>query len=146
MRAERFQKTARSSVFFLRRPPNFENVTLVARRKEHFWGFVVIFLVGQLPPKRGILVETDARKGLFGHRCAQPERPSWWFWFVQSEARNVIWDNGCAQGMGQVQVACNLHLGCVQPLESPWLIHHCHQQVRIRKGLGGFLKVKFVRA
>ena len=30
---------------------NFENVSLVARRKEHFRGFWSIFLVAQLPPK-----------------------------------------------------------------------------------------------
>jgi len=32
-------------------PRNFENVTLVAREREHFWGFWVIFLVAQLPSK-----------------------------------------------------------------------------------------------
>ena len=54
-------KTVRSAVsknrverdFFLRRlTQNFENVTLVARRREHFRGFLTIFLVAQLPPKR----------------------------------------------------------------------------------------------
>jgi len=29
---------------------NFENVTLVARRRKHFWGVLAIFLVAQLPP------------------------------------------------------------------------------------------------
>ena len=38
-------------------PRNFENVTLVARRREHFWGVLAIFLVTQLPPKRGALVQ-----------------------------------------------------------------------------------------
>jgi len=55
-------KTAQSAVsknwFFLRR--NFENVTLVARRRVHFRGFWVIFLDAQLPPKRGVLVHQNS--------------------------------------------------------------------------------------
>jgi len=44
-----FQNTG----FFLRRQPrNFENVTLVARRREHFQGFLAIFLVALLPPEK----------------------------------------------------------------------------------------------
>jgi len=43
-----------------RQPRNFENVTVVARRKEHFWGFLAIFLVAQLPPKRGVLVQKNS--------------------------------------------------------------------------------------
>jgi len=40
--------------FFLRRQPrNFENVPLVARRKEHFLGFWTDFLVAEFPPNRG---------------------------------------------------------------------------------------------
>jgi len=56
-REAQFQKTARSAVCFLRRQPqNFENLTLVARRREHFRVFLTIFLVPQLPPKRVLLV------------------------------------------------------------------------------------------
>jgi len=53
-------KTARSVVstsrgLFLRRQPrNFENITLVARLREHFRGFLAIFLVAQLSPKRSV--------------------------------------------------------------------------------------------
>jgi len=48
-------------LFFLRRQPqNFENVTLVARRRVHFRGFLVIFLVAQLPLKRGVLVHKNS--------------------------------------------------------------------------------------
>jgi len=36
-----------------RQPQIFENVTLVARRRMHFRVFLAIFLVAQLPPKRG---------------------------------------------------------------------------------------------
>jgi len=40
----RFQKTARSTAFFLRRQPrNSENMTLVARRRERFRGFLAMF-------------------------------------------------------------------------------------------------------
>jgi len=47
-----FQKTARSVIFFWQRQPrNFENVTLVPHRREHFQIFLAIFLVAQLPPK-----------------------------------------------------------------------------------------------
>jgi len=53
LRETRIQKTARSTAFFLRpQPRNLENVTLVARRREHFWGFWAMFLVSQLPPKK----------------------------------------------------------------------------------------------
>jgi len=41
-----------------RQPPKFQNVTLV-RRREHFQGFLTIFLVAQLPPKRVVLVSTQ---------------------------------------------------------------------------------------
>ena len=37
------------------RPRNFENLTFIARRREQFWDFLAIFLVVQLPPKRGFL-------------------------------------------------------------------------------------------
>jgi len=59
-------KTARSAVsknprFFLRRQPrNFENTTLVARRRKHFWVFLAIFLVAQISPKRGLLVHKNS--------------------------------------------------------------------------------------
>jgi len=47
--------------FFLRRQPrNFENTTLVARRREHFLGLLAIFLVAQLSPKRGVLVHKNS--------------------------------------------------------------------------------------
>jgi len=60
-REARFQKTARSAVFVLRRQPrNFENATLAARRREHFRGFWAIFLVAQLSPKKGILVHKNS--------------------------------------------------------------------------------------
>ena len=54
-------KTARSAVFkkprgalflFRRQPQFFENLTLVARRRERFRNFWAIFLVAQLPPEK----------------------------------------------------------------------------------------------
>ena len=43
----------RSAGFFLRRQPKFfENVTLVARWRVYFRGFLAIFLVAQLPLKK----------------------------------------------------------------------------------------------
>ena len=60
MRAKRgFLKTARSSVLFWGRQRNFENVALVARQRKHFRGVLAIFLVDQLPPKRGVLVHKN---------------------------------------------------------------------------------------
>ena len=48
-------------VHILRRQPrNFENVTLVARRRVHFRVFLAIFLVAQLPPKRSVLVHKNS--------------------------------------------------------------------------------------
>jgi len=54
-------KTARSAVSKNRVergfcPRKFENMTLVARRREHFRVFLAMFLVAQLSPKRGVLV------------------------------------------------------------------------------------------
>ena len=73
-------KTARSAfsknraVFFLRRQPrNFENVTLVARRKVHFRGFWAIFLVAQLPPKTGVLVHKNSLASY--QRCSHSVEP-----------------------------------------------------------------------
>jgi len=45
IRINQLIKTARSAV------SNFENVTLVVRRRVHFQVFLVIFLVAPLPPK-----------------------------------------------------------------------------------------------
>ena len=59
-------KTARSTVltraifFFRRQPRNPENVTLVARRREHFRVCLAIFLTAQIPPKRGVLVHKNS--------------------------------------------------------------------------------------
>jgi len=51
-REARFQETARSAFFFLRRQlRNFENMTVAARRKEHFRGFWADFFVAELPQK-----------------------------------------------------------------------------------------------
>ena len=61
IRINSFIGTARSTVlkrgfFFWRRQPQiFENVTLVARRNEHFRVFLAKFLVAQLPTQRGVL-------------------------------------------------------------------------------------------
>jgi len=47
--------------FFLRRQPrDFENITLVARRREHFRVLLAIFLVAQLSPKRVGLVHKNS--------------------------------------------------------------------------------------
>jgi len=43
-----------------RQPRNFENVTLVARWRVHFQGFLAIFLVAQLHPKRDVLVHKNS--------------------------------------------------------------------------------------
>ena len=69
IRINQLYKTVRSAVsknrvergFFLRRQPrNFENGTLVARRRVHFQVFLVIFLVAPLPPKTGVLVHKNS--------------------------------------------------------------------------------------
>jgi len=54
-REARFQKIVRSVVlYFLRRQQrNFENITLVARWREHFRGYLADFFVVELPQKRG---------------------------------------------------------------------------------------------
>jgi len=75
-------KTARSAVsknyaergFFLRcQPRNFGNVTLVARQRVHFRGFLAIFLVVQLPPKRGVLANKNSLASY--QRCSHSVEP-----------------------------------------------------------------------
>ena len=52
---------------------NFENVTLVARRRVHFRIFLAVFLVAQLPPKRGVLVHKNSLA--FYQRCSHSVEP-----------------------------------------------------------------------
>jgi len=60
-RSAGFKKQRRARLLVLRRQPrNFENMTLVAHRRVHFRGFLAIFLVVQLPPKRGILLHKNS--------------------------------------------------------------------------------------
>ena len=63
-RAKRsFKKLCGARFSFLRRQPrNFENTTLVARRREHFRGFLAIFLVAHISPKRSVLVNKKLGK------------------------------------------------------------------------------------
>jgi len=72
--------TARSAVsknprffFWRRQPRNFENVTLVARQKVHFWDFLATSLVAQLPPKRGVLVHKNSLASY--QRCSHSVEP-----------------------------------------------------------------------
>jgi len=44
---------AQRGFFLQRQPRNFENVTLVARRRKCFWGFWSDFFIAELPQKRG---------------------------------------------------------------------------------------------
>jgi len=73
-------KTARSAVsknrsfFFLQRQPrNFENTTLVARRRKHFREVLAIFLVAQLLLKRGVLVHKNSLASC--QRCRHSVEP-----------------------------------------------------------------------
>ena len=73
-REAQFQKTARSADFFLQRQPrNFENTILVPRRRKHFQGFLAIFLVAQLSPKRGVLVHKNSLASC--QRCHHSVKP-----------------------------------------------------------------------
>ena len=48
-------RTVHSAVFGLRRQSrNFENVTLVARHRKHFWGVLEIFIVAELPQNKNV--------------------------------------------------------------------------------------------
>jgi len=50
-------RTERGVVFYGVILDFFENMTLVARRRERVWGFLAIFLVAQPSPKRSVLVQ-----------------------------------------------------------------------------------------
>jgi len=56
-----------------REPRNFQNKTLVARRREHFQVFLAIFLVAQLSPKRGVLVQKNSLASC--QRCRHSVEP-----------------------------------------------------------------------
>ena len=52
---------------------NFQNVTIVARQRENFRVFLAIFLVAQLPPKRGVLVHKNSLASC--QRCRHSVEP-----------------------------------------------------------------------
>jgi len=52
---------------------NFENMPLVARQRKHFRGFLAIFLVAQLSPKRGVLVRKNSLASF--QRCRHSVEP-----------------------------------------------------------------------
>jgi len=56
-----------------RQPRNFENTTLVARQREHFRGFLAIFLVAQISPRRGVLVQKNSLASC--QRCRHSVEP-----------------------------------------------------------------------
>ena len=54
------QSSVSKKVFFVGRPRNFENVTLVAHRREHFQEFLAICVVAELPQTRGAWVHKNS--------------------------------------------------------------------------------------
>ena len=70
-------------MFFLRR--HFGNTTLVARRREHFRAFLAIFLVAQLSPRRGVLVNKNSLASC--QRCGH----SVGLWSAESVRLQVGW-------------------------------------------------------
>jgi len=55
---------------------NFESVTLVARWRVHFRVCLAIFLLAQLPPKRGVLVHKNSLASY--QRCSHSVEPRAW--------------------------------------------------------------------
>jgi len=66
-------------------------------------------------------MKTDACKGYFWNGCTQGS-----FWALMRATRKVVWTdarngllgNRCAQGMGQIPNARNIHPGCMQFIKS----------------------------
>jgi len=56
-----------------RQPRNFENMTLVTRRREHFRVFLAIFLVAQLSLHRGVLAHNNSLASC--QRCCHSIEP-----------------------------------------------------------------------
>jgi len=54
-----FKNRAEHGFIFAASAAKFLNMTLVARRREHFQVFLAVFLVAQLSPKRGVLVHKN---------------------------------------------------------------------------------------
>jgi len=77
----RFQKTARSAVFFAASAAILlcENVTLVAHRIRHFRFFLAIIVVSQFPPTRGVLVHQNSLASCQPCRhSVEPRAPIFW--------------------------------------------------------------------
>jgi len=45
-----------------------------------------------------VISETDARKGRFGHQCAQSRKA------IMTDSRNGLVGHGCAQGLGHIRL------------------------------------------
>ena len=70
-------------MFLLHTARNFENMTLVARRREHFRVFLAIFLVAQLSLKRGVLVQKNSLASC--QRCRHSVEPRYVWPFKHSD-------------------------------------------------------------
>ena len=114
--------TARSAAakthgfFFLvqRQARNFENVTLVARRRKHLQGFLATLLVAQLPPKRGIFVHNNSLAS-----C------QWYRHIVESRALT------CAFKQSNLSVWCGVDTSHIHTLKGDSILYkllapHCH--------------------
>jgi len=113
--------------FFLRRQPrNFENMTLVARRREHFRVFLAIYLVAQLSPKRSVQVQKNSLASC--QRCRHSVEPRAltcpfkhsdliaWSLLIGHPTHKYLWGRLCL-----VHVCCLLSTVTVTPAET-WIM------------------------
>jgi len=112
------------AVFFSRRQlRNFENMTLVVRRREHFQVFLAIFLVACLSPKRGVLVQKNSLASC--QRCCHSIEPRAltcpfkhsdliaWSLLIGHPTHKYLWGRLCF-----VHVCCLLSTVMVTPAET----------------------------
>ena len=139
-------KTARSAVlkiraergfFFRRQPLNFENMTLVARRREHFCFFLATFLVAQLSPKRSVLVQKNSLASC--QRCRHSVEPRAlmcpfkhsdliaWSLLIGHPTHKYLWGRLCF-----VHVCCLLSTVTVTPAETRIIQQKHFSQKRFR--------------
>ena len=109
---------------FLRpQPRNFENMTLVARRREHFRGLWALFVIAQISLKRGVLVQKNSLASC--QRCRHSVEPRAltcpfkhsdliaWSLLIGHPTHKHLWGRLCF-----VHVCCLLSTVTVTPAET----------------------------
>jgi len=144
----RFQKTG---FFWFLQPRNFQNLTLVARRRKHCWFFWAIFLVVKLRPQKSCFNKQEFTRFLTTvssqHRATPTETSlviaicllrvltyvvsyeHFWNWigtvrFVSTRVRDLIWLSVCCLTPSSLLYGINF----VVVITEYWISNHLSHQ------------------